>query len=171
MVTDHRSQVPEGGYCTGRLYTLCLLHLCVRFGAQAGMGMLLLNILTRYSSGEPHLPPHPPSLERTMGAGNGMDRMGKEGEGWGVLILSSFLAAFATIVDGKNEEMSTSELSGGARIHYIFQAIFVKRLEVGGGGGGVGCQLSLQGGMSVGQGWETERSAECEWLSVGSVWF
>ena len=49
-------------------------------------------------------------------------------------------AAFATIVDGKNEEMSTSELSGGARIHYIFQAIFVKRLEVGGG-----CQLSLQG--------------------------
>lgn len=35
------------------------------------------------------------------------------------------------MVEGKNEEMSTSELSGGARIHYIFQSIFVKSLEVG----------------------------------------
>ena len=26
--------------------------------------------------------------------------------------------------------MSTKELSGGARIHYIFQSIFVKSLEV-----------------------------------------
>lgn len=34
------------------------------------------------------------------------------------------------MVEGKNEEMSTSELSGGARIHYIFQNIFVKSLEV-----------------------------------------
>ena len=34
------------------------------------------------------------------------------------------------MVDGKNEEMSTSELSGGTRIHYIFQSIFVKSLEV-----------------------------------------
>lgn len=34
------------------------------------------------------------------------------------------------MVEGKNEEMSTSELSGGARIHYIFQSIFVKSLEV-----------------------------------------
>lgn len=33
-------------------------------------------------------------------------------------------------MDGKNENMSTHELSGGARIHYIFQAIFVKSLEV-----------------------------------------
>ncbi|GFS43625.1 dynamin-related protein 3A [Actinidia rufa] len=30
---------------------------------------------------------------------------------------------------GKNEEMSTCELSGGARIHYIFQSIYVKSLE------------------------------------------
>lgn len=37
---------------------------------------------------------------------------------------------FAAVVDGKNEEMSTSELSGGARIHYIFQNIFVKSLDV-----------------------------------------
>jgi hypothetical protein len=38
--------------------------------------------------------------------------------------------AFSTMVEGKNEEMSTTELSGGARIHYIFQNIFVKSLEV-----------------------------------------
>ena len=41
-----------------------------------------------------------------------------------------FLAAFSSMVEGKNEEMSTTELSGGARIHYIFQSIFVKSLEV-----------------------------------------
>lgn len=34
------------------------------------------------------------------------------------------------MIEGKNEEMSTSELSGGARVHYIFQNIFVKSLEV-----------------------------------------
>ena len=34
------------------------------------------------------------------------------------------------MIEGKNEEMSTSELSGGARIHYIFQNIYVKSLEV-----------------------------------------
>lgn len=34
------------------------------------------------------------------------------------------------MIEGKNEEMSTSEFSGGARIHYIFQNIFVKCLEV-----------------------------------------
>nr|POE45021.1 dynamin-related protein 3a [Quercus suber] len=37
--------------------------------------------------------------------------------------------AFSSMVEGKNEEMSTSELSGGARIHYIFQSIYVKSLE------------------------------------------
>ncbi|PPD85742.1 hypothetical protein GOBAR_DD17309 [Gossypium barbadense] len=44
-------------------------------------------------------------------------------------ILSKYCEAFSSMVDGKNEEMSTSELSGGARIHYIFQSIFVKSLE------------------------------------------
>eukprot|EP00850_Spirogloea_muscicola_P016294 SM000131S26724 [mRNA] locus=s131:170828:177321:+ [translate_table: standard] len=44
-------------------------------------------------------------------------------------ILTRYSQAFSSIVDGKNEEMSTTELSGGARIHYIFQAIFVKSLE------------------------------------------
>ncbi|KAI5439219.1 Dynamin- protein 3A, variant 2 [Lathyrus oleraceus] len=33
------------------------------------------------------------------------------------------------MVEGKNEAMSTSELSGGARINYIFQSIFVRSLE------------------------------------------
>ncbi|WRX14945.1 Dynamin stalk domain - like 3 [Theobroma cacao] len=44
-------------------------------------------------------------------------------------ILSKYCEAFSSMVEGKNEEMSTSELSGGARIHYIFQSIFVKSLE------------------------------------------
>ncbi|KAH1236290.1 Dynamin-related protein 3A [Glycine max] len=39
-------------------------------------------------------------------------------------ILSKYCDAFSSMVEGKNEEMSTSELSGGARIHYIFQSIF-----------------------------------------------
>jgi dynamin 1-like protein len=38
-------------------------------------------------------------------------------------------SGFQSIVDGKYEEWSTTELSGGARIHYIFQAIFVRSLE------------------------------------------
>ncbi|CAL9026519.1 unnamed protein product [Prunus brigantina] len=33
------------------------------------------------------------------------------------------------MVDGKSQEMSTKELLGGARIHYILQSIFVKCLE------------------------------------------
>ncbi|GAB4847206.1 Dynamin- protein 3A [Ancistrocladus abbreviatus] len=44
-------------------------------------------------------------------------------------ILSKYAEAFSSLVEGKSEEMSTSELSGGARIHYIFQSIFVKSLE------------------------------------------
>ncbi|XP_073312320.1 dynamin-related protein 3A-like [Primulina huaijiensis] len=44
-------------------------------------------------------------------------------------ILSKYSEAFSSMIEGKNEEMSTSELSGGARIHYIFQNIFVKCLE------------------------------------------
>ncbi|KAF5957411.1 hypothetical protein HYC85_004636 [Camellia sinensis] len=44
-------------------------------------------------------------------------------------ILSKYCEAFSAMVDGKSQEMSTKELSGGARIHYIFQSIFVKSLE------------------------------------------
>ncbi|XP_072089558.1 dynamin-related protein 3A isoform X4 [Arachis hypogaea] len=54
----------------------------------------------------------------------------KAGQGALLLnILSKYCDAFSSMVDGKNEEMSTSELSGGARIHYIFQSIFVNSLE------------------------------------------
>ncbi|XP_051144270.1 dynamin-related protein 3A-like isoform X2 [Andrographis paniculata] len=54
----------------------------------------------------------------------------KAGQGALLLnILSKYSDAFSSLIDGKNEEMSTSELSGGARIHYIFQNIFVKSLE------------------------------------------
>ncbi|CAI8588297.1 unnamed protein product [Vicia faba] len=44
-------------------------------------------------------------------------------------ILSKYCEAFSSMIEGKNKEMSTSELSGGARIHYIFQSIFVRSLE------------------------------------------
>ncbi|XP_022149203.1 dynamin-related protein 3A-like [Momordica charantia] len=54
----------------------------------------------------------------------------KAGQGALLLnILSKYCDVFCSMVEGKNEEMSTHELSGGARIHYIFQSIFVKSLE------------------------------------------
>ncbi|XP_057817194.1 dynamin-related protein 3A isoform X2 [Cryptomeria japonica] len=54
----------------------------------------------------------------------------KDGQGTLLLsILTKYTDAFTSIVDGKNEDMSTAELSGGARLHYIFQSIFVKSLE------------------------------------------
>ncbi|KAK7363063.1 hypothetical protein VNO77_05192 [Canavalia gladiata] len=54
----------------------------------------------------------------------------KAGQGALLLnILSKYCDAFSSMVEGKNGDISTSELSGGARIHYIFQAIFVKTLE------------------------------------------
>ncbi|KAK2437252.1 Dynamin-related protein 3A [Trifolium repens] len=54
----------------------------------------------------------------------------KAGQGAVILnILSKYSDAFTSMVEGKNEAMSTSELSGGARINYIFQSIFVKSLE------------------------------------------
>ncbi|CAI5528730.1 unnamed protein product [Closterium sp. Naga37s-1] len=44
-------------------------------------------------------------------------------------ILTKYSQSFVTIVDGKNQGMSTAELAGGARIHYIFQSIFVKCID------------------------------------------
>lgn len=44
-------------------------------------------------------------------------------------MLRSYNEAFCSLIDGKNCEMSTEELTGGARIRYIFQSIFVKALE------------------------------------------
>ncbi|OUZ99758.1 Dynamin central domain [Macleaya cordata] len=54
----------------------------------------------------------------------------KAGQGALLLnILTKYSEAFSAMVEGKNQEMSMSELSGGARILYIFQSIFVKSLE------------------------------------------
>ncbi|GBG92710.1 hypothetical protein CBR_g56849 [Chara braunii] len=54
----------------------------------------------------------------------------KAGQGALMLnILTRYSYAFTSVVDGKSEDMSTTELAGGARIHYIFQSIFVKSLE------------------------------------------
>uniref|UniRef100_A0A5B7C9S5 Putative dynamin-related protein 3A-like n=1 Tax=Davidia involucrata TaxID=16924 RepID=A0A5B7C9S5_DAVIN len=44
-------------------------------------------------------------------------------------ILSKYCEAFSSMVEGKNEEMLTSQLFGGARIHHIFQSNFVENLE------------------------------------------
>ncbi|XP_042375153.1 dynamin-related protein 3A-like [Zingiber officinale] len=53
----------------------------------------------------------------------------KAGKGVKILnTLAKFCEVFSSMVDGKNE-LSTDELSGGARIHYILQSIFVKCLE------------------------------------------
>ncbi|PHT39534.1 Dynamin-related protein 3A [Capsicum baccatum] len=41
-------------------------------------------------------------------------------------ILTKYSEAFSAKVDGKSQAMTTKELSGGARIHHIFQSIFVK---------------------------------------------
>ncbi|MQL97080.1 hypothetical protein Taro_029763 [Colocasia esculenta] len=60
------------------------------------------------------------------------EREGEKKAGQGALllnILTKYCEALSSMLDGKNEEMSTTELSGGARIHYIFQSIFVKSLE------------------------------------------
>ncbi|KAL1564598.1 Dynamin-related protein 3A, variant 2 [Salvia divinorum] len=54
----------------------------------------------------------------------------KAGKGALILnVLSKYSEAFSSMIEGKNEEISTSEISGGARIQYIFQNIFVKCLE------------------------------------------
>ncbi|WZZ47076.1 hypothetical protein YC2023_043335 [Brassica napus] len=56
--------------------------------------------------------------------------LAKGGQGAVLLnFLSKYCEAYSSLLEGKGEEMSTSELSGGARIHYIFQSIFVKSLE------------------------------------------
>ncbi|KAL1224840.1 Dynamin-related protein 3B [Cardamine amara subsp. amara] len=52
--------------------------------------------------------------------------------GQGALLLNfltKYCEAYSSTLEGNSKEMSTSELSGGARIHYIFQSVFVKSLE------------------------------------------
>ncbi|CAA0807371.1 Dynamin-related protein 3A, partial [Striga hermonthica] len=54
----------------------------------------------------------------------------KAGQGALLLnILSKYSEALSSMIEGKCEDTSTSELFGGARIQYIFQNIFVKCLE------------------------------------------
>ncbi|KAB2080314.1 hypothetical protein ES319_A05G062700v1 [Gossypium barbadense] len=43
-------------------------------------------------------------------------------------ILRRYCDDFSAMVDGKSPDMSTKELFGGARIHYLFQSMFVKLL-------------------------------------------
>ncbi|KAJ9184117.1 hypothetical protein P3X46_007889 [Hevea brasiliensis] len=62
----------------------------------------------------------------------GEDMESKAEQGGGVIllnILKRYYEAFTAMVDGKSQAMLTEELSGGARIRYIFQSIFVKGLE------------------------------------------
>ncbi|KMZ74734.1 putative Dynamin [Zostera marina] len=44
-------------------------------------------------------------------------------------IITRYCEAFSSMIEGNYQEMWTTELFGGARILYIFQSIFVKRLE------------------------------------------
>ncbi|CAL1410086.1 unnamed protein product [Linum trigynum] len=54
----------------------------------------------------------------------------KAGQGALVLnIISKYYEAFASMLEGRNEELSTSQLSGVAFIEYVFQSIFVRTLE------------------------------------------
>ncbi|GMY29136.1 dynamin-related protein 3A-like isoform X2 [Fagus crenata] len=60
--------------------------------------------------------------------GEAMESKGEQG----VILLSiltKYCEAFSALVEGKSHQMTTKELSGGARIHYIFQSIFVKSLK------------------------------------------
>jgi len=107
---------------------------------QAGQGALLLNILSKYCEGT-----YPYNLVSFLLLGFSIWKLIFsflfQSINWFshivtfpnlVTAISIFFlkTAFSSMVDGKNEEMSTSELSGGARIHYIFQSIFVRSLEV-----------------------------------------
>ncbi|KAL5988435.1 Dynamin-related protein 3A [Asimina triloba] len=73
--------------------------------SKTGQGALLLNILSKYSE-----------VMALIGCMGGNSYV-------------MFITAFSSTLEGKHDELSTSELSGGARVHYIFQSIFVKRLE------------------------------------------
>jgi len=44
-------------------------------------------------------------------------------------ILTQFATDFNNIIDGKGTEIATSEISGGARIHYIFSDVYSKAID------------------------------------------
>ncbi|RYP44005.1 hypothetical protein DL768_009490 [Monosporascus sp. mg162] len=55
---------------------------------------------------------------------------GKEHRGSMILqLMTRFAASFISSVDGTSTEISTKELSGGARIYYIFNSVFGSALE------------------------------------------
>ncbi|PHT33847.1 hypothetical protein CQW23_25647 [Capsicum baccatum] len=59
------------------------------------------------------------------------ERLESKGERGAMLlnILTKYSEAFFAEVDDKSQAMTTKELSGGERIHHIFQSIFVKSLK------------------------------------------
>jgi len=44
-------------------------------------------------------------------------------------ILTQFATDFNNIIDGKGTELATNEISGGARIHYIFSDVYSKAID------------------------------------------
>ncbi|MBE3046462.1 hypothetical protein IMZ48_28820, partial [Candidatus Bathyarchaeota archaeon] len=55
---------------------------------------------------------------------------GKEHRGSLILqLMTRFATSFTTSIDGTSTEISTKELSGGARIYYIFNSVFGNSLE------------------------------------------
>jgi dynamin 1-like protein len=55
---------------------------------------------------------------------------GKEHRGSMILqLMTKFASAFVSSIDGTSTEISTKELSGGARIYYIFNSVFGSALE------------------------------------------
>jgi len=44
-------------------------------------------------------------------------------------ILTQFATDFNNVIDGKGQNMATTEISGGARIHYIFSDVYGKAIE------------------------------------------
>ncbi|KAJ8538780.1 hypothetical protein K7X08_030076 [Anisodus acutangulus] len=72
---------------------------------------------------------HLVSVEKELRAyGEALESKGERGAML-LNILTKYSEAFSAEVDGKSQAMTTKELSGGARIHHIFQSIFVKSLE------------------------------------------
>ncbi|XP_045817663.1 dynamin-related protein 3A-like isoform X1 [Trifolium pratense] len=101
--------------------------------SKAGQGVLLLNILSKYCEGI-----YPYILVSFLLPSFSICELififfslqsGTFPNSVTAISIFFLKTAFSSLVEGKNKEMSTSELSGGARIHYIFQSIFVRSLE------------------------------------------
>ncbi|XP_060179423.1 dynamin-related protein 3A-like isoform X5 [Lycium barbarum] len=72
---------------------------------------------------------HLVAVEKELHAyGEALDSKGEKGAML-LNILTKYSEAFSAEVDGNTQAMTTKELSGGARIHHVFQSIFGKSLE------------------------------------------